>query len=91
MDDRIAAMDRFMKTHFPEMRPCCVNLFPDKAGRSSLNGYVELGSPMQVRMITEQVRELSLQLDGHKGVKIKPALTDIDRNRNWALQKAEEL
>ena len=42
-------------------------------------------------MITKQVRKLSLQLDGHKGVKIKPALTDIDRNRNWALQKAGEL
>ena len=41
-------------------------------------------------MITEGVRSRKLVLDGHAAVKIKPALTDIDKNRNWALSKAEE-
>ena len=91
VDARIIAMEGVMKMHFPEMRPSCINLFPDKAGRASVNGYVELGSPTQVRIITEQVRALSLQVDCHKGVKIKSALMEIDRNRNWALLKAEEL
>ena len=44
-----------------------------------------------MRIITEQVRALYLQVDGHKGVKIKSALMEIDRNRNWALLKTEEL
>ena len=56
MDDRIAAMDDFMNKHFPEMRTSCTNLFPDKTGRASVNVYVELGSPAQVRVITEQVQ-----------------------------------
>ena len=30
-------------------------------------------------------------MSGHAGVKIKAALTDIDRARNWALATAEEL
>ena len=42
-------------------------------------------------MITEGVRSRKLVLDGHAAVKIKPALTDIHKNRNWALSKAEEL
>ena len=91
MDDRIAAMDGFMKAHFPEMRRSCTNLLADKAGRASVNGYVELASLMQARMITEQVRAFCLQLHGHKSAEIKSALTDIDRNRNWALVKAKEL
>ena len=35
VDGRIAAMDTFMRAHFPEMRPMCTNLFPDKFGRPS--------------------------------------------------------
>ena len=91
VDERFAVMDSFMKSHFPEVRPSCTNLFPDKTGRPSLNGYVELSSPAQVRMITDQVRARSLQIEGHKNLKIKAALTDIDRSRVWALAKAEEI
>ena len=32
-----------------------------------------------------------MQVSGHTGVKIKAALTDIDRARNWALTTAEEI
>ena len=45
VDDRITAMDGFMKTDFLEMRPLCINLFLDKAGRASVIGHVEFGYP----------------------------------------------
>ena len=56
-----------------------------------MNGFVELSSPQQVRLITEGVRTRNLEIEGHASVKIKPALTDIDRNRNSALMNAETL
>ena len=91
VDERVSAMDNFIKSHFPNIRPSCVNLFPDKTGQPSLHGFVEFGSPQQARMITEGVRSRKLVLDGHAAVKIKPALTDIDKTRNWALSKAREI
>ena len=90
-DERIGCMDSFMKRHFPDLRPLCVNLFPDKTGRPSVNGFVEMCSPQQARFVTDGVRAQNLKLDSHTNVKIKPALTDVDKNRNWALKTAEEL
>ena len=55
----------------------------------SVNGFVEACAPNQIRVILEAVKPRSLQVSGHPGVKIKGALTDIDRARNWALAKAE--
>ena len=89
-DERIAAMDRFMKEHFADFRPIAINLFPDKTGKPSLNGFVEVCAPSQIRIILEAVKDRSLKLSVHAGVKIKGALTDIDRARNWALATAEE-
>ena len=89
-DERIAAMDRFMKEHFADLRPIAINLFPGKSGLPSVNGFVEVCAPNQIRVILEAVKSRSLQINGHPGVKIKGALTDIDRARNWALTKAEE-
>ena len=37
------------------------------------------------------IESQSMQLENHKTVNIRAALTDIDRSRNWALVKAEEL
>ena len=42
-------------------------------------------------MITDSIRTNRLGIPDHPGVKIKPANTEIDRNRNWALRQAEEL
>ena len=47
-------------------------------------------APSQIRIILEAVKDRSLKLSEHTGVKIKGALTDIDRARNWALATAEE-
>ena len=37
VDERVSAMDNFIKSHFPNIRPSCVNLFPDKTGQPSLH------------------------------------------------------
>ena len=42
-------------------------------------------------MLTEGMRTRKLVLDGHAADKVRPALTDIDKNRNWALSKANEI
>ena len=80
VDERIATMDSFIKAHFPEMSQMCTNLFPDEFGRPSLDGFVEFASPGQARLINEQICAQSLQLENHKTVKIRAALTDIDRS-----------
>ena len=90
VDDRIAAMDRFVKENFADFRPMTINLFPGKGSMPSVNGFVELCAANQVRVVLETVKSRSLQLNGHPGLKIKGALTDIDRARNWALGAAEE-
>ena len=79
LDERIAFMDSFMKRHSPDLRPLCVNLFPDKTGRPSVNCFVEMCSPQQGRLVTDSARAQNLQLDSHTNVKIKPALTDLTR------------
>ena len=56
-----------------------------------MNGFVEMCSPHQARLVTDGVRAQNLKFDSHTNVKIKPALTDVDKNRNWALKTAEEL
>ena len=88
--DRISAMEVFMRDHFPAIKPVSVNLFPDKEGRPSVHGFVECCSPQQTRMILDSIKTQNLRLGGHDGVNIKPALTDIDKNRNWAIFAAEE-
>ena len=87
--DRIRAIETFMQNNFSAMKPVCVNLFPDKDGRPSIHGFVEFCSPQQARMSLDTVKTQKLQVGGHEGVKIKPALTDIDKNRNWEIFAAE--
>ena len=90
-DERIAAMDAFMTKHFADIRPVCTNIYPDKDGNPTNNGFVEVVDSKLVRRVTKIVKDRSLKLDGRAGVAIKPALTAIDRNRNWALKKATTL
>ena len=42
-------------------------------------------------MTTAVMRLRKLVLDCHAAVKIQHTLTDIDKNRNWALSKVEEV
>ncbi len=88
---RVQAMEAFMAQHFVDLKPLQVNLFPDKNGKPGRHGFVELGSPKQARIVTDHVKAQHLLVAGHAGVAIKPALTEIDRNRNWALSAAEDL
>ena len=90
-EDRIGAMENFVRDHFPFMKPICVNLLPDKEGRPSVHGFVECCSPQQTRLILESIKSQNMRVRGHDGVKIKLALTDIDRSRNRAISKAEEM
>ena len=86
--DRISAMEVFMRNHFPAMKPVSVNFLQDKEGRPSVRGFAECCSPQQARMIPESIsthththtHTQNLRLGGHHGVKIKQALTDIDKN-----------
>ncbi len=87
--ERIAAMDAFMATHFADIKTVHTNLFPDKTGRPSRNGFVQFGSPKQASYIADAVKSRSLKVGGHNAVEVKRALTEIDRNRNWALRTAE--
>ena len=87
--ERIAAMDAFMATHFADIKTVHTNLFPDKTGRPSRNGFVQFGSPKQASYIADTVKSRSLKVGGHNAVEVKRALTEIDRNRNWALRTAE--
>ena len=70
VDERVSALDKFVKIHFLNIPPSCVNLFADKTGQTSMDGFVELCSPEQVRMFTEGKRTRNLILDGHVLVKI---------------------
>ncbi len=89
--ERIEAMDAFMATHFSDLKPLLTNLFPDKTGKPSRNGFVELVSPKQARFVTDATKSRGLVVAGYGAVEVKPALTDIDRNRIWALRTAEEI
>ena len=87
---RIEAMEIFMKAHFANVR-YVADLFPDKSGEPTLNGYVEVSDRKIARRITNKVKESSLKAAGFESVVIKPALTEIDRHRNWAIKEAERM
>ena len=44
-----------------------------------------------VKRVMDKVKASKWTLHGQPGVTIKPALTEIDKNRNWALNEAEKL
>ncbi len=87
---RIAAMEQFMQANFPEVR-CIYDHFVDKNGDTSKNSYVQVGEKKVARKILKRIKDQKLKLQNYNGVKIKPALTEIDRHRNWALFTAEDL
>ena len=88
--ERIDAMEKFMQWNFPNERFAHADHFHDRKGFPMDNGFVEFGSAKQLRRIADEVRKKSFTLYGYDKVKIRPALTDIDLNRNWALRTAEE-
>ena len=87
--DRFAAMDAFMQQHFANIKPIASNLFPDKDGNPTVHGFVEVCSSKQARMIFDTTKSRGLLVPQNAGVRIKPARTEIDTNRVWALREAE--
>ena len=79
-----------MRTHFASIR-CTADLFVDAKGESTVNGFVEVSDRKVVRGISKAVKDSGFKVQGHHEVTIKPALTEVDRNRNWALREAEKL
>ena len=64
---------------FMDFMPIAINLCPEKTGKPSLNGFVEVCAPSQIRVILEAFKARSLKLSEHPEVKINGALTDFDR------------
>ena len=87
---RIEVMEAFMKWNFASERFSHADHFPDKNGFPSNNGFVEFGSNKHARRIAEEVKKRNLKVYNHLGVTVKPALTEVDLNRNWALRVAEK-
>ena len=78
-----------MKWNFPQERYSHADHFADKDGFPSNHGFVEFSSNKQARRIQEEVKKRNLKVYGYSDVKVKPALTAVDLNRNWALRTAE--
>ena len=58
----------------------------------TLNGFVELGSSHVARAVAEKIKTSGLKLQaGGQDIRIKRAITDLDRRRNYALHAALEL
>ena len=87
---RIEAIVGFMQKHFADIR-FSAYMFPDKDGMPTVNGYIEVNDKKVARRITNKVKAEGYTVDGLPEVSVKPALTDIDRHRNWALREAERL
>ena len=80
-----------MKLHFPKMQVKHIDVSFNKTGELASHGYVEIGSKQHARLITSTARKDHLTVPGFEKVSIKPENIDIDKNRNWALNKAKEV
>ena len=89
--ERLTAMKRFMETNFPKVTPVCTNLFSDKNGDPSVNGFVQVVDSKCVKRIIDEITSKNLTFGDFNDVKIKRAKAAVDRNRDWALYRAEEL
>ena len=55
------------------------------------HGYVEVSSKQHARLVTSTAKKDHLALPGFDKVRIKPENTDADKNKNWALNKAQKI
>ena len=88
---RIEAMSGFLKAFFPEMPVKHVDVSLNKDGQMTSHGFVELGSRQHVRHVISTIKSRNLKVVGFEKLTIKPENTEIDRNRNWALNAAEDM
>ena len=87
----MTAINRFMETNFQKVTPVCTNLFSDKNGDPLVNGFVQVVGSKCVKRIMDEITSKNLKLCDFNDVKIKRAKAAVDRNRDWALYRAEEL
>ena len=80
-----------MKAFFPEMPVKHVDVSLNKDGQMASHGFVELGSKQHVRHVISTIKSRNLKVVGFEKLTIKPENTEIDRNRNWALNAAEDM
>ena len=88
---RLKAMQQFISTHFPKVTPLCTNLFSDSKGEPSVHGFVQVVDSKSAKRIVEECVAQKWKVEGFPEVKIKRAKAAVDRNRDWALRRAEEL
>ena len=88
---RISGMDNFMMHHFPTMQVRHIDVSLNRDGQLTMHGFVKLGSKQHARLVTSAVKSRKLTVPGFDAVRVKPENTEIDRNRNLALNKAEQL
>ncbi len=87
-----AAMKGFMESKCKDERYVYIDIFPNgKTGDPTNNGFVHFSTPKLASRVAEYVKKHGLKVQGFPDVTIKPALCEIDRNRNWALREAERL
>ena len=80
-----------MSEHFPKVTPVCTNLFSDSKGEPSVHGFVQVVVSKCARRFLDETKAQTVTVTGFTDVNIKRAKTAIDRNRAWALHRAEEL
>ena len=80
-----------MKHNVPSMQIKHIDVSLNREGHMTTHGYVEVGSKQHARFVTSTTKSLSPTVPGWDGERVKPENTKIYRNRNWALNKAEQL
>ena len=84
-------MKCFIAANFPKITPTCINLFSDKNGEPSVHGFVQVVDSKCAKRIIDESNSKQLKLADFKDLKIKRAKSAVDRNRDWALYRAEEI
>ena len=84
-------MEQFMENKLSKMQVKHIDVSLNKSGELTSHGYVEVGSKQHARLVTSTTKKDHLALPGFDKVSIKPENADVDKNKNWALNKAQEI
>ena len=87
-DARVAAMEQFMEQNFMKMQMKHIDVSLNRSGELTSHVYVEVGSKQHARLVTSTAKKDHFAVSGFDKVSTKPEDTDVDKNRNWAFNKA---
>ena len=76
--------------NFPELQYGMVDLYVNKDGQHTRNGFVQVSDRRIVRRVVNATKQESMKCSFAE-VNVLVGSTAIDRNRNWALYEAERL